>query len=150
MSKSMSLSFTLLGILAVSLATSAVSSAGTMGFLGHAPVPADANCFGEAGGAVQNECAGIKQWHVTDTVNVGGNHSILVTALRPNGGTVTCQACGVTKEGFNNSCTASTPLNVVDMDVQFSIGTVNVPSFGGIVVFCDLSQFAWYDSVSGF
>jgi len=150
MSKSMSLSFTLLGILAVSLATSAVSSAGTMGFLGHAPVPADANCFIESFGSVKNTCAGIKRWQVTDTVNVDGNHPILVTAFRPNGGTVTCQACSVIKEGVSNGCTASTPVNAVDSDVQFSLGTVNVPSFGGIVVFCDLSQGGWYDSAAGF
>jgi hypothetical protein len=150
MRKSMFLSIAVIGVLVVGLATSDVSSAGTMGFLGHTPVPADASCFGEFFGSVQNTCAGIKRWQVTDTVNAGGNHSILVTAFRPNGGTVTCQACSATKEGFNNGCGASTPLNVVDADTQFSVGTVNVPAFGGIVVFCDLSQFAWYDSVNGF
>jgi hypothetical protein len=140
----------ILGILGVSFLTSDISSAGTMAFLGHTNVPADASCFGEFAGSMQNQCAGIKRWEVTDTVNAGGNHTILLTALRPNGGTVTCQACATTKEGFTSGCTASVPLNVVDVDTQFTIGTVNVPSFGGIVTFCDLSQNAWYDSVNGF
>ena len=150
MRKSITVSVAVLSIFGVSLAISEVSSASTMGFLGHSSVAADAGCFSDFLGSMLNSCAGIKRWQVTDTVNAGGNHSILVTAFRPNGGTVTCQACAATKEGFNNGCTASVPLNVVDTDSQFSVGTVNVPSFGGIVVFCDLSQNAWYDSVNGF
>ena len=150
MNKSMSLSLACFGILAVGLVTSDVSSAGTMAFLGHTTEPADAGCFGQSSGAVLNNCAGIKRWQVTDPVNVGGSHSILVTALRPSGGTASCGACATTKEGLSNGCTNNISPSVTGADVQFSLGAVTVPPFGGIVVFCDLSQFAWYDSVNGF
>ena len=150
MNKATLLSIALLGIIGAAMLTSDISSAGTMAGLGHSAA-LEATCFDEIAGSILNSCAGFPQnWEVTDTVNVAGNHTMLVTALMPSGGTVDCTACAFTKEGFSTGCTAVASPKIVNTDTQFTVGTVNVPSAGGITVGCYLGQNAWYDSVSGF
>lgn len=149
MTKTMVLSFAFVGTLGMSLVAGDVSSASTMASQGVASPGSDGSCLNRFMGAVLNQCSTTQHWEVTDTAPTAGNHNIQVTAMRPNGGTLTCRACSATKEGFTFGCAGPVPLNVVDIDTQFSVGTVNVPSFGGLVVFCDMSPNAWFDSVDG-
>jgi hypothetical protein len=95
---------------------------------------------------MENQCTTQKRWEVSDRITSAGNHTVLVTGFRPNGGTFTCQACATSKGGFGAGCTALVPLNVVDVDTQFTVGTVNVPVSGGLLVSCDMSPGAVYDS----
>jgi len=39
-------------------------------------------------------------------------------------------------------------LNTVDSDVQFNLGTVSVPAFGGLFVACLMSPNARFDSAN--
>lgn len=85
---------------------------------------------------------------MSDNITVVGNHTILVTAFVPNGGTLKCEACATTKEGADANCTVPVPLNTVNTHIQFNIGTVNVPPFGSLFVECDMSTGGRVDSVS--
>lgn len=134
---------------AMCLLSSGVSHAGTPGATGFAFPFTDQTCFAFAdAAAVVNNCSTQKQWIVSDTITATGNHSILVTGLRPNGGQLTCSACATTKEGMVANCTVPVSLSTVDSHTQFSIGTVNVPAFGALYVECGLSTGARFDSVS--
>jgi len=123
-----------------------VSLAGALACTGYSVQHPDANCFFSNFCTMENQCTTQKRWEVSDRITSAGNHTVLVTGFRPNGGTFTCRACAISKEGFG-SCTAFIPLNVVDADTQFTVGTVNVPTFGGLLVSCDMSPGAVYDSV---
>jgi len=148
MRKVSALSIVSLGALAAALSLSDVSSASAPACTGYAVQHPDANCFVASACGMQNTCGTVKRWEVSDFITSGGNHTAIVTGLRPNGGSFACQACATNKEGFAVGCTALVPLNVVDADTQFTVGTVNVPSFGGLYVSCDMSPGAWYDSVN--
>ena len=149
MNKVAMLSTASLCALLASMLSSDVSLAGEPACNGHTRLPADAASFNiELGCATHNISGSSKRWEVSDFITTAGNHSASVTAYRPNGGTLSCFACSTSKEGLDFGCTASVPLNVVDADSQFTVGTVNVPGFGGLYVACDLSSGAWYDSVS--
>lgn len=148
MRKIASLSFLSLCTLAAAVSLSDTASASAPACTGYAPVNADRGCFAAGFCAMRNDCATVKRWEVSDNITSGGNHTAIVTGFRPNGGSFSCQACATTKEGFSAGCTAFVALNVVNIDTQFTVGTVNVPSFGGLFVSCDMSTGAWYDSVN--
>jgi hypothetical protein len=138
----------LCGLLA-NMLSSDVSLAGGPACTGHTRNTADAASFDiELGCSTHNISGATKRWEVSGFITSSGNHTALVTAFRPNGGTLSCFACATTKEGFDVGCTAQVALNVVNIDTQFTVGTVNVPPFGGLYVACDLSAGAWYDSVN--
>jgi hypothetical protein len=149
MNKIAMLSTASLCALLASVLSSDVSLASAPACTGFTRNPADAASFVIADGcAALNVSGATKRWEVSDFITSSGNHTAIVTALRPNGGTLSCFACATLKEGFNTGCTASVSLNVVDIDTQFTVGTVNVPGFGGLYVACDMSPGAWYDSVN--
>jgi hypothetical protein len=151
--KIVSLSFVSLCTLAAGLSLSNVSLADTPACNGFEQQPgnfvAHANCWFNGGCAMNMQCApGVFRWEVADFNASAGNHTPKVTGRRPNGGTFSCAACSTTKEGNFAACTAFVPLSVVDQDTQFTIGTVNVPTSGGLFVVCDMSVGSWYESVA--
>jgi hypothetical protein len=148
--KIVSMSFVSLCALAAISSLSDVSYADTpacQGFQMH--VGLNPSCFFTEGCGVLMQCApGLLYWEVADFNTAAGNHTPKVTGLRPNGTTFSCTACSRTKEGNIFGCTGSVPLNVVDTSSQFTVGTVNVPTAGGLYVFCGMSAGAWYMSVA--
>jgi len=148
MKKTLMLSIASLSAIAAGLSISNISFAGALACTGYSVEHPDANCFSASFCAMQNTCTTPKRWEVSDFITTRGNHTALVTGLRPNGGTLTCRACSVTKEGFAVGCTEQVALSVVDIDTQFTVGTVNVPDFGGLFVTCEMSRGARYDSVN--
>jgi len=135
--------------LAACLLSSGVSYAGATASSGFAFPYADQNCFAVGGGAVTNTCTTDKQWMVSDYIQVTGNHTVLVNGRRPSvSSTFACAACATTKEGTFANCTPTTTLNVVGVNTQLNIGTVNVPAFGSLYVSCTLGPNALFGSAS--
>jgi hypothetical protein len=136
-------------VIAMCLLSSGVSSAGSVGSNGFALPFSDLSCFALSDGAgVVNNCATTRSWLISDNITAAGNHPILVTGFRPNGGQLTCAACATTKEGALASCTFAVSLAVVDTHTQFNVGTVTVPSFGSLYVRCDMTTGGRVDSVT--
>jgi hypothetical protein len=135
--------------LAMCLLSSGASYAGAVAATGHAFPFSDLPCFAFVdGGAVVNNCSGLRSWIVSDNIQPGGNRAIQVTGFRPNAGQLICAACSTTKESGLAQCTAAIPLGVVDRHTQFSLGILNVPAFGSLYVECRMSTGARFDSVS--
>jgi hypothetical protein len=135
--------------IAMCLLSSGESYAGAVAATGHAFPFSDQACFAFAdGGAVVNNCSTTRSWIVSDNITVFGNHSVLVTGFRPNGGRLTCAACSTTKEGGLAACSPEISLGTVDRHIQFSLGTLNVPLFGSLYVECRMSTGARFDSVA--
>lgn len=131
------------------LLSSGVSHAGTPAASGFAFPFTEQACFAMAeAAAVVNNCSTQKQWIVAETATVSGNHTVRVTGLRPNNGKLSCSACAATKEGTVADCTLPISPSIADTHVQFTIGTVNVPSFGSIYVECGMSLGARFDSAA--
>ena len=150
MKKTMSVLFVSLCALAAIPPLSAVSYADTPACQGfQVNKELNPSCFFNQGCAINMQCApGLLYWEVADFNTAAGNHTPKVTGRRPNGTTFSCTACSRNKEGFIVGCTGSVPLSVVDTDSQFTVGTVNVPTAGGVFVFCEMSAGTWYESVS--
>lgn len=147
MKKTSMLSSVSLLVTMAGLSLSGASFASAPASIGYAVQHSDANCFNVSNGQEENTCSGTKRWEVSDFV-APGNHLVQVTGLRPNGGQFLCFACGATKEGSLTGCTPAVSPSVVDVHTQFTVGTVMVPTFGTLWVACDMTQFAFYDSVN--
>jgi hypothetical protein len=135
--------------IAMCLLSSGASYAGAVGATGHAFPFTDLACFAFVdGGSVVNNCSTTRSWIVSDNITVAGDHSVLVTGFRPNGGQLVCAACSTTKESGLAQCSAEIPLQIVDRHIQFSLGLLKVPPFGSLFVECRMSRGAHYDSVA--
>jgi len=146
MTKFSILSVAFLCVVGIGLLFSDVSLAGAPACTGYSVQHPDADCFVSSLCAMENRCTTQKRWEVSDRITSAGNHNVQVTGFRPSGGTFTCQACATSREGFSAGCTQFVPLNVANADTQFTVGIVNVPDSGGLLVSCDMSLGAVYDS----
>jgi hypothetical protein len=115
---------------------------------GIAQKPNEDTCFSNSYGKITNICSGTRRFCVAPEINSSGWWTVKVTALRPNGGTLSCRAVGVDHYGSPYNGTSHVSLNVVDIDTQFTVGSVYVPSYGAAFVCCDLSTNARIDTVN--
>lgn len=137
-----------LGVWAAVTTVGDTSNAAISPMAGLAQSPGEDTCFANSNGTITNVCGGVRRYCVAVNVTSSGNKSVAVTALRPNGGTLACHATAVNRFGGAVSGTGNVPLNVVNVDTAFTVGTVNVPAFGAAFACCDLSTSARIDTVN--
>ena len=135
-------------VFAMTCLSSDVSSASALACTGNAKLHADWECVDSTGCTIKNECPRTVRWQISDTITTTGNHTITVTGLRPSGGTLACIACATTFAGVSAGCTGEVSPTAVNVHTRFTLGTVNVPNTGSIVVGCDISPGAVFDTVT--
>lgn len=115
---------------------------------GIAQQPSQATCFSNGNGTITNTCAGVRQFCMATHIATSGSRSVRAVGFRPNGGTLQCHAVSVDQFGGAVTGTGNVPLNVVNVDTAWTIGTINVPGFGAAYACCDLSQNARIDTIN--
>jgi hypothetical protein len=135
------------GLAGALLSAGAVHAAVSTAMGGIPQKPAEATCFPNATGTISNVCTGVRQWCITDAVN-SGSRNVSVTGIRPNGGSLTCQAQAVDAQAHVTGNLGPLPFTTVDVTSTLSMGSLSVPGGGSLYVCCNLSQNASLDSFS--
>ena len=143
------LSVVTLAALGAALTAGDSSEAAMTAFDGHALNPGDASCFSAStAGIVTNICSGSRRYCVSDYITSSGGHPVRIDGFRPNGGSLSCFSNAVNEFGTIVSFTGIKSLNVVNQSAALALGTVNVPSYGSLMVCCDLSTGASFETAN--
>jgi hypothetical protein len=133
---------TIVGVLAAGIS----ANAATTGITGRPQFNNDAGCFtfSQTGQVTQQNCPGTRRtWCVSEYIESSGSKLVQVNGFQPaqpdSSLLMSCTARGVTREGNTNGNASSTGLwNVVNTDGNLPTMTVSVPSFGSLVVCCNM------------
>lgn len=135
------LSVIALGTLGGALTIGDSSQAAMTAFDGHAINASEAGCFfNSTTGSVTNICTGVRRYCVSDYITSSGSHPVRIDGFRPSSGSLSCFASSVNEFGSIVTFTGIKSLNIVDQSAALALGNVSVPSFGSLMVCCDLSQ----------
>jgi hypothetical protein len=116
-------------------------------FLGQPQSPADYSCFTNSGGAVTNSCSTTRRFCVTLPVD-SSTHTIEVNVRAPDiNHNIACFGQAVTRDIFGAGFTGFRSPGVFGSSQIVTLGTLNVPSAGGLYVCCDIAPSASLQSL---
>lgn len=118
-------------------------------FLGQAQNSSNIGCFTNSNGKITNTSCGTTQFCVALPVD-SALHTIEVTVRAPDvSHNIGCFAQAVDRNGVSAGGTGPDQFpSTFGSDQVLSLGTVSVPSAGGLYACCDMAQTSKWDSVN--
>ena len=111
------------------------------GFHGIAQNPAQATCFANGWGAIQNQCAATRTYCMPLVIDDGvfGTYAdAAVTVLQPGSATLSCQTTTTTRDGSPYSWSGNINASRTGAYVDVVVHGGPIPSGGGAYTCCDL------------
>ena len=117
-------------------------------FLGQPQAPGDYSCFTNSMGTVTNVCSTTRRFCTALTANHNTN-TISVTVYAPNSShNIGCFAQAVYSSGSGAGWTGMQYPGTMGSHQTVTLGSLFVPSYGGLYVCCDIAPTAKLDSIS--